>query len=144
MKEAMYYTMKALVLCLVLPVPMVDLAAAPCNSPPAVAPESVTVELWQSLIVDVLATASDPDGQALAVSLVSSTCPPQISAAVDPTQTVTISANTLAPPCQIRYRVIDGAGGVAATNLAVTVDPGEIFSDGFELGGTAAWSQTEP
>ena len=121
----------------------VRLAAAPCNTPPTVTSESVVVELGRFLIVDVLATTVDPDGQALAVSIESSTCPALVSAVVDPIRTITITANTLTPPCQVRYRVDDGAGGSAATNINVTVDPGEIFSDGFELGNTAAWSETE-
>jgi len=122
----------------------VQIAAAPCNTAPTVVGESVSVLLHERQIVDVLATAQDINGQALAVSIVSRTCPSQISAVVDPAQTLTITAGGLAAPCQIGFRVDDGAGGAAATNLTVTVDPGEIFSDGFESGGTAAWSETEP
>jgi hypothetical protein len=121
-----------------------SLLGAPCNSAPTVVGESVSVLLHERQIVDVLASAQDLDGQMLAVSIVSRTCPTQISAVVDPTQTITLTAGGLAPPCVLRYRVDDGDGGSAAANLTVTVDPGEIFSDGFELGSTAAWSETEP
>jgi hypothetical protein len=121
-----------------------SLLGAPCNTAPTVVGDSVSVLLHERQIVDVLASAQDVNAQMLAVSIVSRTCPPQISAVVDPTQTITLTAGTLAPPCQIRYRVDDDAGGTAEANLTVTVDPGEIFSDGFELGSTAAWSDTEP
>ena len=120
-----------------------SLFAAPCNTAPTVVGESVSVLLHERQIIDVLASAQDVNGQMLAVSIVSRTCPAQIGAVVDPTQTIAITAGTLAPPCQIRYRVDDGAG-TAEANLTVTVDPGEIFSDGFEIGSTAAWSETEP
>lgn len=119
-----------------------SLVAAPCNTAPTVAAQSVAITAGELAIVDVLADASDPDGQALTLSLASDTCPPQITATVDPTQTLTISAARPAPDCEIRYRVSDGAGGIVTSHVAVSVVvPSLIFSDGFELGSTAAWDR---
>lgn len=119
-----------------------NLFATPCNVPPTAAPVAVTVGVGTFQIVDVLAHTSDPDGQALSVSLESDTCPSHVSAVVDPAQTVRITALALSPDCQVRFRVSDGAGGIATSHVTVSVfDPTHIFSDGFELGTTAAWSR---
>lgn len=119
-----------------------SLVAAPCNTAPTVSAQRVAIGAGELAIVDVLADASDPDGQALTLSLASHTCPPQVSATVDPTQTLTISAAGPAPDCVVRYRVSDGAGGVVTSHVAVSVSVSDlIFSDGFELGSTAAWDR---
>jgi hypothetical protein len=108
------------------------LLAAPCNTPPAVSAQSVTIEAGTFQIVDVLA---------LTVSLSGDTCPPQISTVVDPHQALRILAGGPSPSCRVSFRVSDGAGGLATSHVTVTVtDPPLIFSDGFETGSTAAWS----
>lgn len=121
------------------------LVAAPCNTPPILSPEAVTIDVGKYRIVDVLAHASDPDGHALTLSLAGDTCPSQVSALVTPAQALRISASALSPSCQVTYRVADGAGGISTSHVTVSViDPHHIFSDGFELGSTAAWSQAQP
>ena len=120
-----------------------SLPAVPCNTVPSVSPQAVSIELGKFQIVDVLAGASDPDGQALTVALAGDTCPAQVSAFVDSSQALAISASALSSDCQVRFRVSDGAGGTSTSHVSVSVfDPNHIFSDGFELGNTRAWSRS--
>ena len=85
----------------------------------------------------------DPDGQPLAVSVVSETCPGTVAVgssgllAYTPTR-LTSGGIT----CQITYRIADGSGDTDTAVVTVSVTPAspQIFADDFESGNTSAWS----
>ena len=111
--------------------------AQPCNSPP-VAQNDFVEHFGGPVVVDVLANDVDPDGEALAVTSLSTTCNGTVSEAlglVTMTPTVTGPEN-----CAVSYRATDGRGSSSATATVSISIADAIFADGFESGGTSRWS----
>jgi len=116
--------------------------AQPCNTTPtATADEASTIDN-RSLIVDVLANDSDPDGDPLSVTVLGEDCPGTVAADSEETLTYQPSSVSGLVTCSVSYRVADGEGGTANAVASITVEPFEplIFADGFESGDLSAWS----
>ncbi len=131
-------------LCAILAWLLAGPLAAQCNTAPdAVDDASSTVDN-QTLLIDVLANDSDPDGDRLIVLFQSSTCPGQVT--VGDFGIVTYEPVSVPDPvpCEIRYQADDGT---ALSEAVVTVEvipfQPEIFADGFESGDTSAWDETQ-
>ena len=108
---------------------------AECNTAPTAVPDAAqTVD--ESLLVDVLSNDSDPEGQALTVSVVGTTCPG--SATVDFDLVTLTPAPRLTEDCVITYRVTD-EGGLFDTGTVTVALIDSIFSDDFETGDTSGW-----
>jgi hypothetical protein len=121
-------------------------AMAQCNTPPtAVADTAITPEN-RTLWITPLANDFDPDGQPLAVAVLSEDCPGTV--ATDPTGLLTYMPTPIQGPeqvCSITYSITDGAGGsdTAVVSVTVVAVAPVIFADGFESGDTSVWSTTE-
>lgn len=116
-------------------------SAQVCNQDPIASPDT-TEAFLTSILIDVLANDTEPDGEVMSVSLQGGTCASvgTVTLILDVVQ-LTPPSTGLAASCTILYRVADESGNVSSTTT-VTVnnsfDP--IFADGFESGDTSAWS----
>ena len=120
---------------------------AQCNTPPTAVNDSAEAFDDRTLWIFPLANDTDPEGEALALTLLSEDCP----------GTVTSEAGGLLfyepaflphgteQTCSIHYRIADTAGDTATATIDVTVIsvPPWIFLDGFESGDLSAWSLEE-
>ncbi|MEM9599227.1 MAG: Ig-like domain-containing protein, partial [Acidobacteriota bacterium] len=77
-----------------------------CGHPPEVRPANLTTTAIAPFSIDVLALASDPDGDVLDVSLVDDDCLGQVTDLADGTFVFTPAPGT-AETCEVRYRVSD-------------------------------------
>ena len=134
--------MRHLVVCIVPLLWTTIVQAQTCNSAPTALDDIATTRDDRALILDVLANDSDPDGNPLAVQILTHDCPGTVTA--DSTETVTFIPVPVpgTTTCSIDYRITDGEGGNANASVTVTVERFEpfIFGDGFEAGDTSAWS----
>ena len=114
----------------------------PCNTGPTAFNDVAATRDDRTLLLDVLANDSDPDGNPLTVQILTHDCPGTVTA--DSTETVTFIPVSVPATtnCSIDYRITDGEGGSANASVSVTVERFEpfIFGDGFESGDTSAWS----
>jgi hypothetical protein len=93
------------------------------NGPPSLSNQTVTIGAGKSITIDVLATASDPDGDPLTVTGVN---PAAGTAQFRATGQVQITAPTgSAEPYQVRYTVNDDHGKSAVGIVSVKVQPAE-------------------
>jgi len=111
--------------------------AQDCPLPP-VAQDDFAQHLGGTVAVDVLANDSEPDGEALSVAILSTTC--NGSAAEDLGLVTMAPASAGAQDCTISYRVMDERG-LAATATVTITKAAAIFADGFESGDTLRWSE---
>jgi Ca2+-binding RTX toxin-like protein len=92
----------------------------PANHPPVAANDSATTQTGKAVTVNVLANDSDPDGDALTVSVV--TGPANGTASVGTNGTITYTPTAgFTGTNTIVYQVSDGHGGTARATLTVTV-----------------------
>ena len=114
-------------------------AAQPCNTTP-VALDDEAAYIGGPVVVDVLANDSEPDGEALTVGSLSTTCPGTVS---EDLGLVTLFVSGEMPEeCMISYEITDERGASATASVTVE-DNTEIFSDGFESGDTSLWTLEE-
>lgn len=90
------------------------------NQPPTVVNEEQVVTVGQTVIVDVLANDSDPDGPNSALRVVSSTTP-TIGTANRSGGVITFSAGTVTGVTTIIYQVGDDDGGLSTGRLMIRV-----------------------
>lgn len=109
-------------------------ALAQCDTAPVVQPETLEHEGFAT-IAAVLSNDHDPDGEALTLSLVGKTC----TSAVSVNRDVLAIGPTGDWECSVTYRVTDERN--RSTLGLLTVKLLALFKDGFESGGTTAWSQ---
>ncbi len=121
-----------LILWLALSTP---LAAQTCDS----APVAVDDEVYHDgllLVIDVLANDDEPDGEALTVTSVSTTCDGTVNEAFG---LVSLAPTTPTPEaCTIAYQIEDEQANQANATVFVHL-PDLVFQDGFESGDTSAW-----
>jgi large repetitive protein len=101
------------------------------NEPPVAEDIAATTVEGQPVTIDVLAHASDPDGDPLTVTALGT--PESGAAAIEPDQTVTYTPDPgFVGQDAFTYTVDDGKGGSAQAQVAVEVEPslGEAWSDG--------------
>lgn len=110
-------------------------AGAQCNSAPVAVDDEVFHE-GVAMVIDVLANDLEPDGEALTVTSVSTTCAGTVSE--DFALVSLVPAAPSSEECQISYQVEDERGATASATVAVR-SAGVIFQDGFESGDTSAW-----
>jgi len=92
------------------------------NHSPVAANDTANTTDGVAVTVNVLANDSDPDGDTLSVSSV--TTPGHGSAAINPDKTVTYSPTAgYVGPDSFGYRIGDGHGGIASATVAVAVAP---------------------
>ncbi len=125
---------------------ILSLAASPVLAGCALGPTAEDDEisaLLESVVIDVLANDSEPDGQAMSIVQLSTTCPAMV--AVDFGLVRLTPTTALTTDCQISYRVQNDDGqtsGLAA--VQVSHIPSLIFADGFEGGSASAWEACAP
>ena len=110
--------------------------AQPCNSAPLAQDDSAE-HFGGPVVVDVLANDSEPDGEALTVTSLSTTCNGTVAGDLG---LVTMTPATIGPEdCTISYRARDERGLSSATATVQITKSASIFSDGFESGDTSRW-----
>ncbi|MCP4662283.1 MAG: hypothetical protein GY856_43330 [bacterium] len=116
-------------------------AAQGCNSPPQ-AVADVADHLGKLVAVDVLANDSDPDGEALSVTVVGWTCHGTVEESLG---LVTLNPDPpRAEDCTISYRLTDERGGLSDTVAVEVQAVSAIFADDFESADVSAWSECVP
>jgi Bacterial Ig domain len=111
-------------------------ASALCNGDPGAVDDVVVYTGGAALVVDVLANDSEPDGEALTVGNLSTTCTGTVSQDLG---LVTLAVTSFSGACTIGYRITDERGSFDTATVSV-LDGTEIFSDGFETGDTSQWT----
>lgn len=112
---------------------------AQCVLSPVAADDEIDPPPELLVLADPLANDSDPQGLPLEAAVVSSTCP-GATEAEDGLVVLTLTS-LLEQPCAITYSANNGQS--TAVTATITVQPNAaLFSDGFELGNTTAWSDT--
>ena len=132
-------------LCAVLSLALAGQLAAQCNAPPVAVADAASTADNQTLLIDVLANDSDPDGDPLGVDIESSTCAGTVAAGAF--GLLAYEPDPVAAPvtCEIGYRAHDGTTSSPIAVVAVTVRAsGMIFADGFESGDLSAWDEAVP
>jgi hypothetical protein len=97
-----------------------------------------TSTFTEKILVDVLANDTDPEGQALLVSVTGTTCPG--TAAVELDLVAFTPQPRLSADCTITYQIEDD-GGLSDTGTVTVELMSGIFSDGFESGNTSRWGE---
>ncbi len=132
-------------LCAILAWLLAGPLAAQCNTAPTAVNDASSTVDNQTLLIDVLANDSDPDGDRLAVVVVEiEGCPGQVTAG--DFGLVTYEPASVPDPvtCEIHYQADDGtASSEAVVTVEVIPFQPEIFADGFESGDTSAWDETQ-
>ncbi len=117
-----------------------ETAAAQCNSAP-LAVDDITFHEAAVMAIDVLANDVEPDGEALTIIDVTTTCSGVVSADLGLVLLEPMPPSSTA--CMITYQVADEQGNTASATVEVR-QTSALFRDGFESGDTSAWSETEP
>ncbi len=112
-------------------------SAQPCNTAPQ-AVDDTALHLGDPIVVDVLANDIEPDGEALSVSSLSTTCAG--TASEDFGLVTMVPASQVAEACTIAYQVSDERGATSSATVVVT-SSGALFKDSFESGNTSAWAE---
>lgn len=108
-----------------------------CNTAPTAVGDAART-VTERILVDVLGNDTDPEGQALSVSVTGTTCPG--TAAVEFDLVAFTPQSQLTRDCTIIYRITDEEGMSDTGVVTVTVEfEAGIFSDGFESGDTSKW-----
>ena len=115
------------------------------GSPSAV--NDVADHLARTFTFDVLANDTEPDGEALTLSVIGHTCPNTVIATDGLIQVQTEpddgTPRGYSVACAISYRVEDETGHGDTAVLQLTAQAFPLFSDGFESGGVSAWSHVD-
>ncbi len=126
-----------LLLSILLCAPSSPSLAQPCNSVP-VAIDDEAFHEGELMVIDVLANDMEPDGEALTVTVLSTTCGGMVSEDFG-----LVSLEPSAPTseeCTIAYQIADTQGASAVATISVR-DTGLLFKDDFESGDTSAWEE---
>ena len=103
--------------------------------------------LGHTFTYDVLANDTEPDGEALTLSVITHTCPNTVVATDGLIQVQTEpddgSPQGISVSCAISYRIEDETGRSDTATLQLTAQTFPLFSDGFESGSVSAWSYFE-
>lgn len=92
------------------------------------------------VIIDVLANDTEPDGEAMTVTLTSDTCDGVVT--TDFGLVILQPQSPASEQCTIAYNVRDERGSTSAAQVTIE-SGGVIFKDGFESGDKNAWSEEE-
>ena len=111
-------------------------SAGICNSDPVAVADEATYLGSPTVIVDVLANDSEPDGEALTVGSLSTTCAGSLAEGFG---LVTLTVTGPFSDCTISYQITDESGNSASGTVTVR-DGTTIFLDGFESGDLSRWS----
>jgi hypothetical protein len=134
-------------LLLFLAIAQAAFVQAQCNTAPTAVDDSAETPDNAVLLIDVLANDADANGDVLAVSVISETCPGDVT--TDFAGLLVYTPTPIAPgteqSCSITYRITDAAGATdnAVVSVTVMTVPAAIFLDGFENGTASAWTATE-
>ena len=110
---------------------------AQCNASP-IAVDDQAFHEGQLIVVDVLANDVEPDGEALTVVSVATTCAGTLSEGFG---LISLQPPTpVAEDCTIDYQVEDENGNPASATVTV-ISTGLLFEDGFETGDTSGWPE---
>ena len=137
----------SVMLLIILTVMQSAVVLAQCNGSPTAVNDSAQTPDNRTLWLDPLANDLAPNGDALALSIVSENCPGTVDVA--PNGYLVYTPTAIAPGteqnCAIHYRITDEAGATATAFASITVVtiPPVIFIDGFETGDTSAWTSVE-
>lgn len=113
-----------------------SLSAQSCNTAPAAQSDFVE-HFGGPVVVDVLANDAEPDGEALTVTSLSTTCTGTVSESLG---LVTMTPTVAGPEdCSVSYRVRDERGSLSTTATVSISIAAAIFADGFESGDTSRW-----
>ena len=138
---------RSVLLLIILMVMQSAVALAQCNASPTAVNDSAQTPDNRTLWLDPLANDMAPNGDALALSIVSEDCPGTVDVA--PNGYLVYTPTAIAPEteqtCDINYRITDEADATATAVVTITVVtiPPTIFIDGFETGDTSAWTSVE-
>ncbi|MEM9552697.1 MAG: Ig-like domain-containing protein [Acidobacteriota bacterium] len=120
-----------------IPLSAAPAAAQGCNTAP-VAVADITDHSGRITLFDALANDEDADGDALSLTIVSESCPGTVTVE-DGLLLLTPAQLGVPRNCAATYRVSDGVATRTAT-VTYTLNELLLFADGFESGGTGAWS----
>ncbi len=112
-------------------------SAQPCNTAPQAVDDNA-LHLGDPIVVDVLANDIEPDGEALSIAILSTTCTGSISE--DFGLVTMVPASQVAEACSISYQVTDERGATSGATVLVATS-GALFKDSFESGDTGAWAE---
>jgi hypothetical protein len=90
------------------------------NKPPEVSNEQFSIDIGDSVQIDLLENDSDPDGPASALRVLSSTAP-SLGTAERVGRVLTFTAGTVTGPTTITYQVGDDAGGVTTGHVLIVI-----------------------
>ena len=110
---------------------------AQCNTAPQAIDDNA-LHLGDPIAVDVLANDLEPDGEALTVTSVATTCNGTVSE--DFGVVTMVPSSVIAEQCTISYDVADERGGSSSATVFVA-SSGLLFKDGFETGDVSAWDE---
>ena len=100
---------------------MINMAAAPVNSPPVVTDESAVLDQGTSAFIPILANDTDPDGDVLSAAITQGPAHGTVQLA-DGLATYVPEANFNGSD-SFMYEVTDGHGGSAPGTVSITVLP---------------------
>ncbi len=115
-------------------------AHAQCNSTPIASGDNAEAAS-APILIDVLANDTEPDGEALTVTVLASTCPASTEIVLDLirlTPNPSIDAN-----CTLTYRIEDETHHSTSATVAVK-SIAVLFGDNFESGNANQWDSTCP
>jgi hypothetical protein len=88
-----------------------------------------------AFVADVLSNDRDDDGEALKLTVLSSTCTPNNTVSV---ANGLLHVGAIQASCTIGYRITDERAASSTATVTLTLH-GALFSDGFETGNTSPW-----
>ncbi len=92
-------------------------ASAQCNDNPVAAADAVVYSGGSMVVVDVLANDVEPDGEALTLDNLSTTCTGTVS---EDLGLVTLTVTDFSGDCTIGYRITDESGGTDTATVTVS------------------------
>ncbi len=111
---------------------------AQCDNHPIAVDDEVLL-VATPVLVDVLANDQEPDGEALSLTVLSTTCPLTFEVLFDVVRLTPTPAVRTA--CTVTYRIEDESQNFATATIQV-MPPESLFSDNFESGNSTNWTET--
>jgi hypothetical protein len=108
--------------------------AGTCNTAPVAVGDAYDA-FGIAFVADVLSNDRDDDGEALKLTLLSSTCTPNNAVSV---ANGSLQVGAIQASCSISYRITDEREATSTATVTLTLH-GALFSDGFETGNTSPW-----